>query len=194
MAMIAFNKYGETPLEDISGLKLKLTTRSELDDAESLNIHQAYLAYTLDQKKLKKLTFDLPAFQKIHKKMFGEVWSWAGELRTIGTSIGVEATQIRNKLYQLCDDLKYWEKDWDYQDTATKLHHTLVFIHPFLNGNGRWSRLITELWLLKTGKELPFWGMHQVDLTTDELRKNYIMALQEADKKNYIPLKIFMFQ
>ncbi|MDD3463819.1 MAG: hypothetical protein PHW07_09365, partial [Sulfurospirillaceae bacterium] len=83
--MIAFNKYGETPLEDISGLKLKLTTRSELDDAESLNIYKAYLAYTFDQKKLKKLTFDLPAFQKIHKKMFGEVWSWAGELRTIGT-------------------------------------------------------------------------------------------------------------
>ncbi len=193
MVMIAFDKYGETPLEDISGLKQKkITTRKQLDDAESLNINKAYLAYLVDPTKLKKVLFTLQFFQQLHHQMYHDVWTWAGEIRTVQTSIGVEAHLIRNRLYQLSDDLNYWGKAWEYQDVATKLHHTLVYIHPFLNGNGRWSRLLTEVWLLKMEKPLPSWSiMHTTD--NDTLRKKYIDALKSADQKDYQPLKEFMF-
>jgi Fic-DOC domain mobile mystery protein B len=192
MGMITFDKEGETPLDDISGLKLKkVTTRSELDDAEAQNILKAYIKYTLNPASLKKVTFDLSFLQKLHKEMFGDVWSWAGEFRTTQTSIGVEANMIHQRLYQLQDDLKYWEKEWDYRDTATRLHHTLVKIHPFTNGNGRWARLVTDLWLLKMGHLALSWGGNITEVTF--ARADYIASLKEADNSNYEPLKYFMF-
>jgi len=89
------------------------------------------------------------------------------------------------------DDLKFWEEAWDYQDTATRLHYLLVKIHPFLNGNGRCSRLFTDLWLLSIGKMLD-WGDENID-NVNNTRKEYILALQEVDSGSYERLKKFMF-
>jgi len=190
--MIVFGKEGETPLDDISGLKFKnITTRKELDEAEAQNILKAYIKYTLNPSKLKNLVFDLNFFRKLHKDMFGDVWSWAGEFRTTQTSIGVEANKIHQALYQLQDDLKFWEKDWDYRDAAVRLHHSLVKIHSFLNGNGRWARLVTDLWLLKNGHNVLPWGggINEISITRNE----YISALKKADNGDYEVLKQFMF-
>lgn len=53
--MIEFDKEGETPLDDISGLKLKkITSRKELDEAEAQNILKAYIHYTLTPQYLKR--------------------------------------------------------------------------------------------------------------------------------------------
>ena len=191
MGMITFDKEGETPLDDISGLKLnKIATRAELDDAEAQNILKAYIKYTLNPTSLKKVMFDLSFFRKLHKEMFGDVWNWAGEFRTTQTSIGVTANMIHQRLYQLQDDLKYWEDEWDYRDTAVHLHHMLVKIHPFPNGNGRWARLATDLWLLKIGHQTLSWGGNITEVS--EARSEYISALKEADEGNYEPLKHFM--
>ena len=125
--MIVFDKEGETPLDDISGLKIKsLTTRSQLDEVEAENILDAFLKYTLSPEQIEKITFDTQFLQQLHQEMFGKVWSWAGEFRTTQTSIGIEAVNIRQALYQLMDDLKFWETAWEYQDTATRLHYSLV--------------------------------------------------------------------
>ena len=52
--MIAFDKEGETPLDDISGLKIEgITTRSELDVVEAENILDAFLKYTLSLEQIK---------------------------------------------------------------------------------------------------------------------------------------------
>lgn len=190
--MIAFDKEGETPLDDISGLKLKkITTRAALDEAEAQNILKAYIKYTLNPSKLKKIAFDLSFFRKLHKEMFGSVWSWAGEFRTTQTSIGVSANRIHQYLYHLQDDLKFWEREWDYRDVATRLHHTLVKIHPFPNGNGRWARLATDLWLLKAGHDPLSWGGNITEISI--ARTEYITSLKEADNGNYERLKAFMF-
>ena len=187
---IKFDNYGETPLDDISGLIPKnIKTKKELDDIESINIGKAYLKYILDAQKLKKITVDEKYLRQVHKDMLCDVWRWAGEYRTTQTTIGVEATQIRSRIYQLCDDLKFWEKEWEYKECATRFHHQLVLIHPFPNGNGRWARLMTEIWLLKMGKELPSWGKNN-----DEARVQYIKALQLADKSDYKTLERFIFE
>ena len=191
--MIVFDKEGETPLDDISGLKIEgISTRSELDRVEAENILEAFLKYTMSPEQIKSVVFDTQFLQQLHREMFGNVWSWAGEFRTTQTSIGIEAVNIRQSLYQLMDDLKFWEKAWDYQDTATRLHYSLVKIHPFLNGNGRVSRLFTDLWLLSIGKEMLEWGDENLD-NVNGSRKEYILALQEVDSGNYERLKRFMF-
>jgi len=191
--MILFDKVGETPLDDISGLKIEgITTRSELDEAEAENILEAFLKYTVNTEQLSAIRFDTLFLQQLHKDMFGNVWSWAGEFRTTQTSIGTEAVNIRQALYRLMDDLAFWETSWEYEDTAVKLHHSLVKIHPFLNGNGRCARLFTDLWLLSIGKDMLEWGNEDIDKVNIS-RAEYIRALQEADHGNYDYLKRFMF-
>jgi len=191
--MIRFDKEGETPLDDISGLKIEgITTRSALDEAEAENILEAFLKYTVSPEQLDTVQFDTLFLQQLHKDMFGNVWSWAGEFRTTQTSVGIEAVNIRQALYRLMDDLAFWETSWDYKDTATKLHYSLVKIHPFLNGNGRCARLFTDLWLLSIGKDMLEWGDEDIN-TVNTSRIEYIHALQEADSGNYEYLKRFMF-
>ncbi len=191
--MIKFDKEGETPLDDISGLKIKsITTRAELDEAEADNILDAFLKYATSLEQIEDVKFDTLFLQQLHKDMFGRVWSWAGDFRTTQTSIGIEAVNIRQALYQLMDDLSFWESTWDYKDTATRLHYSLVKIHPFINGNGRCGRLFTDLWLLSQGKDMLEWGSDNID-DENESRKEYIDALREVDNGNYEWLKRFMF-
>ncbi len=191
--MILFNKEGETPLDDISGLKIEgISTRSELDEAEAENILDAFLKYTVSAEQLESVKFDTLFLQQLHKDMLANVWSWAGEFRTTQTSIGIEASNIRQALYQLMDDLTFWETSWDYKDTATRLHYSLVKIHPFLNGNGRCARLFTDLWLLSIEENMLEWGDEDINIVNTS-RTEYIRALQEADSGNYACLKGFMF-
>jgi Fic-DOC domain mobile mystery protein B len=191
--MIIFNKEGETPLDDISGLKIEgITTRSELDEAEAENILEGFLKYAVSAEQLDAVQFDTLFLQQLHKDMFGNVWSWAGEFRRTQTSIGIEAVNIRQALYRLMDDLAFWKTSWDYEDAATKLHYSLVKIHPFLNGNGRCARLFTDLWLLSIGENMLEWGDEDINMVNTS-RTEYIRALQEADRGNYKSLKKFMF-
>jgi len=104
--MIKFDKEGETPLDDISGLKIKgINTRSELDEVE------AFLKYTLNAEQVKNIIFDTVFLEQLHIDMFGNVWSWVGDFRTTQTSIGIEAVNIRQALYRLMDDLRFWETE-----------------------------------------------------------------------------------
>ena len=191
--MIRFDKEGETPLDDISGLKIKdISTRSQLDEIEADNVLEAFLKYTLSTEQVINLKFDTLFLQQLHIDMFGNVWSWAGDFRTTQTSIGIEAVNIRQALYRLMDDLRFWETEWNYKDTAIRLHYSLVKIHPFLNGNGRCGRLFTDLWLLSQGKEMLKWGNDDIN-AENETRKEYIAALQAVESGDYEKLKQFMF-
>lgn len=191
--MIEFNKEGETPLDDISGLKIKeITTRAELDVVEADNILDAFLKYTTSSEKIENIKFDTLFLQQLHKDMFAKVWSWAGDFRTTQTSIGIEAVNIRQALYQLMDNLAFWESSWNYKDTAARLHYSLVKIHPFLNGNGRCGRLFTDLWLLSIGKDMLEWGGDDIN-NENQSRTEYIAALREVDNGDYERLKNFMF-
>ena len=89
-----------TPLtaEEKNGLKLKwITLRSELNEAEARNIAQAQL--WLSSARKKDICSDV-FLRKLHKKMFGDVWIWAGEYRTTEKNIGSPAW--RAKYRQTC--------------------------------------------------------------------------------------------
>lgn len=179
---------GATPLdaEDLEGLLPRyITTRAELNDAEFKNISEGPKKYFLSRRKFQ---FTISNLYKIHKEMFGNVWEWAGKKRKTEKNIGVDKTQIDVKLKNLMDDLEYWlEQNMDIVEISARLHHRLVFIHPFNNGNGRWARFIVNLFLKDhLGSYLDFPEDELLLLTT--IRKSYIRALREADGLNYKPL------
>lgn len=67
------------------------------------------------------------------------------------------------------------------------LHHQAVHIHPFENGNGRWSRALANLWLYLHGQEPTDWPGTALS-EASAIRGEYIEAIQAADKGNYAPL------
>lgn len=179
---------GATPLtpEELKGLLPKyITTREELNDAEFKNISVASKKYFLSRKTFQ---FTIGNLYKIHKEMFGHVWKWAGKKRITEKNIGVEKTQIDVELKKLLDDLEYWLKKYiDLIEISARLHHRLVFIHPFNNGNGRWGRFIVNLFLKDHIDSYLNFPEDELLLTT-KIRKSYIAALREADGLNYKPL------
>ena len=181
-----------TPLtaEEKNGLKLKwITLRSELNEAEARNIAQAQLWLAANKKKdVCSDTF----LRNLHKKMFCDVWVWAGEYRITERNIGVVPYQIPMKLMQLFDDLNFWidNKTYSNHEIAVRLHHKLVQIHPFPNGNGRVSRLMADLVLHKLEGKTLYWGdTNLVDVS--EVRRKYIDALRKADAGDYTDLLNF---
>lgn len=181
-----------TPLtaEEKNGLKLKwITLRSELNEAEARNIAQAQLWLTANKKKdVCSDTF----LRKLHKKMFCDVWVWAGEYRITERNIGVAPYQIPMKLMQLFDDLNFWidNKTYSNHEIAVRLHHKLVQIHPFPNGNGRVSRLMADLVLRKLEGKTLYWGDTNI-VDVSEVRRKYIDALRKADAGDYTDLLNF---
>ena len=181
-----------TPLtaEEKNGLKLKwITLRSELNEAEARNIAQAQ--FWLASNKKKDVCSDT-FLRKLHKKMFCDVWIWAGEYRITERNIGVAPYQIPMKLMQLFDDLNFWidNKTYSNHEIAVRLHHKLVQIHPFPNGNGRVSRLMADLVLRKLEGKTLYWGdTNLVDVS--EVRRKYIDALRKADTGDYTDLLNF---
>ena len=141
---------GQTPLseEEMEGLKVPtITTREELDEFEQQNIEKA-LEWYLYRRKFKVdkiLTEDF--IQQVHVKMFGDVWSWAGQFRTSEKTIGIPWHKVPTRLRQLLGDCKYWieQKTYPDEEIAIRFKHELVAIHLFPNGNGRHSRLMADI-------------------------------------------------
>ena len=124
--------------------------------------------------------------------MFCDVWIWAGEYRTTERNIGVAPYQIPMKLMQLFDDLNFWidNKTYSNHEIAVRLHHKLVQIHHFPNGNGRVSRLMADLVLQKLEGKTLYWGdANLVDVS--EVRRKYIDTLRKADAGDYTDLLNF---
>jgi Fic-DOC domain mobile mystery protein B len=178
-----------TPLDDISGLKLsknKSYSLKEVYEAEALNIANATIKYLSATPTKKEAPFSYSWMMDLHEEMFGNVWDWAGKLRKIELSIGIKAYLVPMELKNLCDDISYWNKNktFDVFETAARIHHRAVQIHPFQNGNGRWSRMLANIYLRQHGKMPVRW---QEDLLAKEnpKRSKYIQALKKADNSDY---------
>ena len=187
---------GATPLdeEDYEGLKLSgLVTRDQLNFAEAVAINDARAFYESRRLNLDGVLDDL-FVRKLHHTMFGAVWDWAGRYRTRNTNIGVDAALIATSVHALVHDARLWfahSEDRDTDKLACQVHHRLVSIHPFRNGNGRHSRLFTDLLLTAIGQSPFAWG--QSSTTSSSLiRERYLQALREADRGDLEPLIHFV--
>ncbi|MEI8320751.1 MAG: mobile mystery protein B [Alphaproteobacteria bacterium] len=184
---------GATPFEadEIHNLLQKhISTQKELDELEQRNIVQGSLwAFSEKRKNILTSSFLL----KLHKKMFDEVWSWAGKQRDYQTNIGVAPHMISLEIAQLLGDVEFQIQSSTYHldEIVARFHHRLVCIHPFRNGNGRHARLMADLLLYNQNQPIFTWGKDSLGSPTD-LRKSYITALKSADKNDINSLLAFV--
>ena len=181
---------GETPLDDISGLKIKgITARNELNYFEGQNISKAVNKYLAAKPSRASAKFDFSWSMKLHAEMFGDVWKWAGEARMGNKNIGVDSKQVAAMLFALIGDLSFWEehKTMSLLEQAVQLHHRAVQIHPFENGNGRWARMLANIWLKLHDHPITEWPEGGVG-TESQIRTEYLVAIKEADGGRYSTL------
>jgi Fic-DOC domain mobile mystery protein B len=176
---------GQTPLDEDEkeGLLIKsITTRGELDEFEQLNIEKA-IQWSIGKKWKPEYILSEGFVKELHKRMFNDVWSWAGDYRRTNKNIGVDKHQIGISVKQLLDDSLYWLKNRTYSDEefAIRFKHRIVKIHCFPNGNGRHSRLMADIIISQIyGKKIFSWNSTNLN-KKGEVRSNYLAAIRQAD-------------
>jgi Fic-DOC domain mobile mystery protein B len=185
---------GATPMtgDDLEGLLLPhVATRKDLDFWEFRNILKAEeWAFTAQAEEILREDY----VRELHRRMYGDVWNWAGDFRRRQTNIGVQPAQIREQLRILLDDAAFWiaNRTWPPDELLTRFHHRLVWIHPFRNGNGRHARLMADVLAVRhLGVSALTWG--SADLSNQgKDRERYIRALKDADAGDYAALLAFV--
>jgi len=174
---------GHTPLDEEHrrGLKLSyITTRGELNEAEQENILRA----TVSRRPPRASDLLTSRYlRELHRDMFGDVWSWAGMYRRFETyPLGCPWLEVTTRMEVLVGNVAHRiglgaEAP---ELLAVTLHHQLVVIHPFSNGNGRHSRLAAGYLAAALGATPLRWGA-DLELPTGALRARYLDALRRAD-------------
>lgn len=188
---------GATPLEedDLDGLIPGfVATRGDLNGVEFDNITKALpWARAQAARRGPSGMLDYAFLFELHRRMFGDVWRWAGTQRKWVTNLGVEPAQIPERTKQALDDARYWHEHTVYpvDELAARLHRRVVAVHPFPNGNGRCTRLIADLYLLSTGEPAFTWGAGGNLDEEGDARQIYLDALRAADGGDYEPLVVF---
>jgi len=186
---------GATPLDpdELEGLRQKhITTRGELNELEQANI-EAGLLWLAGRRQTAILTDEF--LRELHRRLFGDVWRWAGTYRLREKNIGIDPRLISVQVRQLLGNAQYWAENQVYVplEAAARFHHELVRIHPFPNGNGRHARISADIFLAEAFDHPPIDWESGADLTNNgDRRVAYIAALRAADGHDFDPLLAFV--
>ncbi len=180
---------GRTPLDDTSGLRDRsIRTRADLYEREAENIRKAVMKYLAATPTTRSARFDVPWLRRLHREMLGDVWEWAGAIRKREMNIGSPPHSIESELEQLAQDLKEWERSgMPIVEQGVCLHHRAVGIHPFRDGNGRWARLLANIWLKMHGAAPVIWPEENIG-GESTIRSEYLAAMKAADRGDLKPL------
>ena len=96
------------------------------------------------------------------------------------------AIEIPHKMQELISWFRQNQMKLHPIELASLIHHKIVSIHPFEDGNGRTARIVMDIILLREGFPLV------VILKND--RKKYYETLSKADNGNYLPFIEFVTQ
>jgi fido (protein-threonine AMPylation protein) len=190
---VAFDPgYGETPLpfEELDALLPR--TRDILDEpitkAAVYDLEQAIEASVAEELiteilegRLTLETLLMPGFLRgLHEQLYGGIWQWAGQNRRHLLNIGVDPAYVAVELRTAIDTIRYrWEHtdDWSARELGIAAHAECVRVHPFVDGNGRSTRLYADLLFLAAQDS------DDVELYDWSFDKNeYISLLREYDQ------------
>lgn len=184
--------YGETPLTIEEAQALTPQARELLGDpiskADLYDLEQRLQIEVADECWAALLEFGVPMrevlndhfVRDLHRRLYAPIWEWGGRLRSRETNIGVAPEHIAVEMRTMLGNLTYqWENQAgiDARTLGIATHAALVHIHPFVDGNGRVTRLMADLVYLagQTGFE----PIHGYDWEID--RSTYIQLLGEYD-------------
>ncbi|MFV1988207.1 MAG: mobile mystery protein B [Gemmatimonadota bacterium] len=179
---------GATPLDpdEIDDLlPAHIQTRDELNLWEQQNILEA----AKWAERTRTAALQEPTIRTLHKRMFDDTWAWAGTYRRSNRNLGVDWPTIALEVKNLVGDGKFWLQNeaFSTDEAILRLHHRLVQIHPFPNGNGRHARLWADMLLTQNGRPTFEWRPGDLD-QAGAAREAYIAGLQAADGGDYGPL------
>jgi cell filamentation protein len=133
------------PVTGVLHNKLGLGTAAGLEAAEREITHAALIL--LDESPVSP-SYDLPHLQEIHKRIFGDIYEWAGQIRTVAIAKGAmfclpqyidsSAAVIFGELHDE-DCLRGLRRDAFVGRLAHYLGEVNA-LHPFREGNGRAQR------------------------------------------------------
>ena len=168
----------------LSGISLR-------DQAEAKNLNHA-LDRMEEIAKAKEIPITLKDIRELHKLILAGIDDeFAGIYRDREVEIGgsaykpPEVYEVPQKMAELGDyvhSVTAQERD-DFGFpilTATAVHAWLARIHPFVDGNGRTSRILMNLILIRSG--------YPICIITQEERLRYYDALEESQVGNLTPL------
>lgn len=153
-------EYGETPLHhdelsalipDVVALLDTPITRADVYDIEQgvqdLAFDEFMPAAVDGSLTLEELLTD-HFVRDLHTRLFAPLWQWGGRLRQLELNIGVAPEQIAVELRGTLDTIAWrWTNtdDWTPKHLGVITHAETVRIHPFVDGNGRTTRLLADL-------------------------------------------------
>lgn len=177
-----------TPAEKEGLIPTHITLRGELNELEQQNIATGN-RWAFGRRHVATRDSFL---KSLHRRMFERVWRWAGKYRTTNRNLGVKPHLIEVSLHAVLGDVRYWIENNTYppDEIAVRFHHRLVSVHPFPNGNGRWSRLAADVLIVQLKGKRFTWGGGDLR-AAGEARTTYIAALKAADNHDLAPLIAF---
>jgi Fic-DOC domain mobile mystery protein B len=181
-----------TPFDADGLLLTDVHTLADLNAAEAEGIMSARNRHLKRRKNPDRTWLTDAYIRRVHRDMFDELWSWAGTYRTSNVQPGIPFPRISTEIGLLCRDVESWDKQTDNPlpilERAVRLHHRLVQIHPYRNGNGRHARLMSDIYLRAHSHPLPEWPYAEITQEGTSPRKEYVLTLKAADRGDYQPL------
>ena len=137
------------PVTGVLRNKLGLSTAAELEAAEREITHAALI---LLRETPVRPAYDLAHLCEVHRRIFGDIYDWAGQVRTVAIAKGAmfclpqyiepAATEIFRLLRS--DNFLRGLKRGLFIDRLTYYLGEVNAVHPFREGNGRTQRAFFE--------------------------------------------------
>ena len=160
------DKYGDGPDPYTYPDSQVLINRFDItDDGQFIEMEKDFSELAIMEIEFSPPPYDLRYWCSLHQTLFGDIYYWAGELRTIdiakGTTrfcninrIAPETNRLFNQLAQ-----ENYLVGLPYHSLIAKLaeyYSDLNVIHPFREGNGRAQRLLFEHIVINCGFKISF--------------------------------------
>ena len=175
-------------------LQTWITSRSDLNEAEQENILKASAWARRNRRTPKAADILTDTYVKtLHRRMFGEVWRWAGSYRKTELNIGIAPQLVPARMPEFLGTVRFWIEHQTFaaDEIAIRLHHGLTQIHGFVNGNGRHAREMADLLVERLGSDAFTWGSGSLQ-DTGALRTAYVNALRATDGHDIASLLAFV--
>ena len=187
MNFILNRKYsdGNTPIraEQAEQLIPRISTLAELNEYEAVNILRAR-EWAFDRRGMKSTDpLEESYIRELHRRMFDNVWKWAGTYRKTELNIGCDPKEVLQRIPQLLANTQHWldNKTSPTDEALLRFHHQMTKIHPYANGNGRHARLIADIVAVKYGQSEFTWGAGKGLVAEGDARTRYLAALRALD-------------
>lgn len=169
---------------------LGITSADEMNDVELDLLEQLYQFMFTEEFPDRRLT--VADLKHWHYQWLGNVYSWAGEERSVNLAkddfhfaAAAQIPRLLDEFQNACLDRftpAHGLEDTALADALAVTHVELILIHPFRDGNGRLARVLADVMSVQAGRGL-------LDYSSwDRKKESYFAAIQQGMAGGYEPM------